>query len=253
MTRRKALPSAPKRLNSVEDAAALVRLFQALPRAQSADDEASGIPYKHLIGGIPRSPDEVADIPRQLLLMRPVSVKRPKAGGTRKGLHAVESAAGKLLKALGRLSSNQLDALVLPPMQLSQLKSLVGALGADAAMARPVKTGRPRRDTPSQAKKIAAAVAQHYHCLTGKRPTAYDDTFVELLTGVYQVLGVDARARSQAMSLYPKAANGHRNDADESEAPAATSPSPEGESASAGSGDSPDGIADRAGTSDDRP
>jgi hypothetical protein len=174
-----------------EKSAALEKLFRDLPICTPTGN----ISYESLIPGIPR----------QLLMMHPVpSRSRSKTAGAKKGLHTVAQSARRTVAALDGLSSNALAALNYRPAALERLKTDLRILAAAAREGKADKAGRPKQDGPSQATKIAHAVAQHYCGLTNKAPTAHDQRFLDLLKAVYAVLGVKASARSQAMSLPPE-------------------------------------------------
>jgi hypothetical protein len=189
--------------------AALQKLFRDLPLCATATGT---IPYCELIPGI-------AD---QLLLMRPgpsrrkfdvwadgtnqrVSPNAKKIAGAKRGLHMLVQSARRTVAALDGLSPRAIDALsaMVRPEALRRMR--MALLAVQAVPEGKGKTGRLEQAGPSQATKIARAVADHYHGLTSKTPTAHDQRFLELLSAVYVVLGVKASARSQAMSL-PKRA-----------------------------------------------
>ena len=177
--------------------AALEKAFRDLPIWRGT---ATGIPYEILI----------PDIPRQLMLMLPNSPNsRPKAAGTKKGLQRLARSTRSTIKALDGLSQTALDSLNYKPAALRKLTTNLRILHAAAEMAAKKKAevkgraGRPEQVQPSQAKKIARVVAQHYRGLTGKKPTA-SGPFVKLLHDVYEILGIEASARSQAEALPPE-------------------------------------------------
>jgi hypothetical protein len=173
-----------------EKSAALEKLFRDLPICTTA----TGIPYESLIPGVPR----------QLLLMRPGLSRSRSKIGAKKGLHILAQSAHRAVAALDSLSQSALAALSYQPAALQRLKTDLRILAAAAREGKVRKAGRPKQDGPSQATKIARAVAQHYCGLTNKAPTAHDQRFVELLSAVYADLGVKAKARSQAMTLSAK-------------------------------------------------
>jgi hypothetical protein len=170
-----------------EDCAALLSLFRSLPIRRGKTTDA--IPYEWLIG----------DIPHQLLLMRPVPPdKRPKIAGTKRALQRLAQTADRTAKVLEDLPSNARAALIFRPDVLQHLTTMLRVLAVDASADKDVTPGRPEKIRPSQAEKVADAVAQHYHGLTGKKPTAHDQTFVRLLGDVFVILGIDASASAQA-------------------------------------------------------
>ena len=173
-----------------EKSEALAKLFRDLPICTTA----TGIPYESLI----------PDIPDQLLLMAPRrSPPRPKIAGAKKALRTLAQSAHRTVVALDGLSPKALAALNYRPAALRRLKTDLRILAAGAREGK-VTTGRPTQAGPSQAAKIARAVAGHYRGLTNKTPTAHDHRFLDLLKAVYVVLGVRASARSQAMTLSAK-------------------------------------------------
>jgi hypothetical protein len=172
-----------------EKSAALEKLFRDLPICKPEDEK---IPYESLIPGIPD----------QLLLMAPRrSPPRSKGVGAKRGHRMLAQSARRTITALNQLSPSAIAAM-LRPAALRQLKMSLLVLAVQAE--REGKRGRPKRAGPSQATKIARAVAQHYRGATNKTPTAHDQKFLDLLKAVYVVLGVKASARSQAMHLPPE-------------------------------------------------
>jgi hypothetical protein len=211
-----------------DDCAALERLFRNLP-IRRPEGETTGIPYEFLIGDIPH---------QLLLMRPRQPDKRPKVAGTKKALHLLAQAAGRTARILEDLPLNARAALCFRPAVLQQLLTNLRVLEADAKADKKVETGRPKKarskapEPPnnevvtlfypdgsvryletkaadpktkpeikvwlSQAEKVADVVAQHYFGLTGEKPTAHNQAFIELLGGVYKVLGIDASASSQA-------------------------------------------------------
>jgi hypothetical protein len=154
-----------------------------------------GIPYESVLPGIPR----------QLMLMAPIS--RPKAKSSKKGLCNLEQLTARTVKVLDGLSQDALDSLNYRQTALTELKTKLRMLHVAAkAVDFKARLGQPKKVQP---RKIACVVAQHYFSLTGERPTvrvkdgekAYGP-FLGLLRSVFDILGVNnASAESQARAV----------------------------------------------------
>ena len=167
--------------------AALESVFRKLPiRLDSTM-------YKCLIPGIPR----------QLLLMAPISRNsRSKVAGAKKGLQRLAQSTRSSINALEGLSQTALDALNYKSTAIRGLTTKLRVLHAAAELATKENAppGRPAQISPSQVKKIACAVAQHYRGLTGDEATA-PKRLITLLGDVYKVLDIEANARGQLEAI----------------------------------------------------
>jgi hypothetical protein len=158
--------------------AELRRAFQRLPiKDFSANKDA--IPYDFWL----------RDIPRQLLLMRPLAKK--KTLQNKKGLHDVARSAARTLKILDALSDEAKGALTLRPDALRRLR--IGLVRLSSETIVPFRRGAPNKQ---RASKIRDVVAGHFFGLTGL--TAPTKPFPTLLANVYKTLGIAASASSQA-------------------------------------------------------
>jgi hypothetical protein len=167
---------------------AIEKAFRNLKIQKSTSS--TGIPYDSLIG----------DIPRQLLLMTPIAsanLRKPNQAIQKLRRHceglidAIEHSPPEVINAAG-IRKGYLRSL---PTELRLLR-----LALNEAHLEPQKGAPEKR----QERAIALMVAQHYYGLTGKKVTvpkkdgvAYGP-FVELLTEVYNALGVCASAEAQA-------------------------------------------------------
>jgi hypothetical protein len=163
-----------------------------------------GIPYEWLIPGLARELLLMAPVPRGETL----STKEVKqnlanlAKSTKCVINLLEGLLG---------SQKAVVALKWSRIRVAILKNELLGLHAAAAEARVASArGQPKKTQP---KKIAKFVAQQYYRLSGKRPTVStgpldgkaSGPFLKLLDGVFDVLGVDASAESQARGLRGRA------------------------------------------------
>lgn len=182
--------------------AALLKLTRDAPQEAPPAD---GIPYAH---GIP-------NIVRQLMLMRPTGGSMPHSESatvqsTKRELDLVVRRAKALLAAVEALHKPAIDALGYregwttgPGGFETQLRTLV----VMAQNAKPVGLQRGAglgAKVKTQTQAIARVAACHYLGLVGRMPTvrvrdgqAYGP-FVEMLDSVFQALGIEASAESQA-------------------------------------------------------
>jgi hypothetical protein len=204
-------------------AADIEAAFRKLPIAPTPS---GAIPYENVI----------PNIPRQLILMRPVSTAnpvvddnlpptlrdskiwhstagRPKVTGAataKKQLDSLGKRAEALVLAIEELSQTALDALNYHEAALMQLKTSARLLWASSMTSEipelPKNTGKgaPLKE---QERKIAWCVAWHYFLLTGKKPTIPDKDgipygiFLELLQSIYAALDVKASAAAQGRAV----------------------------------------------------
>jgi hypothetical protein len=166
-----------------EKCAALLRAFQRLPIADPPLGSI-GIAYRHILG----------DIPRQLMLMRPTPER--KILQDKKALYDLAQLSGRTIKIMSGLSDNARSALNLKPEALKRFEFTLRILNANAKVAKSAsRRGAPKK---TQAKRISDVVAQHFCGLTGRKAPA--KPFPKLLATVFDILGVNARATSQAKS-----------------------------------------------------
>ncbi len=108
-------------------------------------------------------------------------------------------------KALTELSPTARDALnrEAPPLFLQRMETNLDTLRTAALKAQvDVKRGQPEK---IQKKEIAWEVARYFHYRTGKKPTVTKPPggkargdFLELLTTVFTILGVEGGGEAQA-------------------------------------------------------
>jgi hypothetical protein len=187
--------------------AALLRAFQQLPIIDfdpppDTPPDKKAMPYRHSLG----------DIPRQLLLMRPIAdvavlppakvvagkpvlrVAKREIMADKKALQDLAKVSFRTIKIMSGLSDNARSALNLKPEALKQFEFTLRILHHNAREAKAApRLGAPKK---TQAKEITDVVAQHFFYLTGRE--ASDESFPKLLGKVFKILGVDARAASQA-------------------------------------------------------
>jgi hypothetical protein len=164
---------------------ALLRAFERLPIVDPPRDSI-GIPYRFVLG----------DIPRQLMLMRPTPKR--KLLQDKKALYDLAQLSGRTIKIMSGLSDNARSALNLKPEALRQFQISLVILHGGAKEAAKLPASSARRGAPkkTRATEITDVVAEHFFGLTGKKAPA--EPFPKLLATVFAILGVDAKATSQA-------------------------------------------------------
>ena len=144
---------------------------------------------------------------RRLMRFAPVARPERKIAPSREGLQDFAHGLADTLKALDALSPEAHAELNYRPSALREFKGSLRAwrLMADWAVKRvKPKRGRPTKARLSLAQKIALEVATHYCVLAGEKKLRASHQFVALLSEVYDTLGVDAKALSQAKTLAGK-------------------------------------------------
>jgi hypothetical protein len=172
--------------------AALEDAFRKVPIRRG--EVTPAIPYDFLI----------PDIAGQL--MRMIPNPRPKALPPKEALRRLTRSIGHTVEVLDGLPPTVLDALNYQRSALRKLQAQLRILHFAAKTAEVVT----RRSAPTklQEQKIARVVAQHYFALTGKKPTVTvrvkdgkASPFLELLTAVYRIIGLNVSAASQGKKV----------------------------------------------------
>jgi hypothetical protein len=157
--------------------------FRKLPIAPPVGP---GIPYDTLI---PR-------IAHELSWMRPIGRN---VASERKAIRKLIT-----LKKKAHVLSGDMSTMVQLP--LSPLSVSATADMEIPQLPQPLRGGAPKKDL---AALVARRVAEHYFHLTGKRPTRITPPgggkargpFIELLTAIYEILGIKASAENQTKEL----------------------------------------------------
>jgi hypothetical protein len=162
----------------------LEKLEQAFRKLNLGDADARGIPYKSVIPGIAY----------ELLNLRPVDKEKlpsPKIAGH---LIALKEHA------------EALEGVPLPSSRWRNIRDLIRRTDIPAFPKRKPQASRKGAPAKNQPQKIAQITAMHFYGLTGKRPTRSTPVdygkargpFIELLTEIYEILGISASAANQA-------------------------------------------------------
>lgn len=130
-----------------------------------------------------------------------------KTSPAKRGLADLAKFSGRTVDALDKLPDVAVDALDIPSDDLESLKRTLRILHVCATHAEATQKGAPEK---RQARRIAKFLAMQYFQWTGKTPGMpkkdgeyyiTKGSFPDLLTDVFDVLGVDASPQSQAVDI----------------------------------------------------
>ncbi len=174
-----------------EKCTALEDAFRSLPIKRFKKTNA--IPYEIMIPGMGR----------QLMLMTPAAPPQILPTAV---LRNLKQSSARIIKVLDSHPSIAFSAMNYKSVELKALiikLKLLSDVTASAMVER--RRGRPTIIQPAE---IAEVVAQHYFGLTGRKPAVSKNLlgvafgpFLELMQKVFEILGVEASALSQAEKI----------------------------------------------------